>query len=197
MRNQPAFLNADTAIRLHSNVTATLQLQRLCAVFTFARPVSTVLETSPPPCYTAVNPCRSRQERDRGREDWYPHRGILHPGSDSHTHEHARNFPARHTVRTRTDSSLDSPRDCAVAPTPESPQGAFRVAPNLFIQGIPEPTNVVPGKTLSPFRLFRGRLAVGSRPRLTWFLRERAAFSTGVRRLSRCPKNDAAQPRVF
>ena len=47
MRNHPAFLNADTSIRLYSNVTATLQL-RLCAVFTFARPVSTVLEITPP-----------------------------------------------------------------------------------------------------------------------------------------------------
>ena len=124
MRNHPAFILADTPIRLHSNVTATLQM-RPRAVFTFARPVSTVLETSPPPCYTAVNPCRSRQERDRGREDWYPHRGILHPGSDSHTHEHARNFPARHTVRTRTDSSLDSPRARASAPTTASPPRGF------------------------------------------------------------------------
>ena len=67
MRNHPAFLNADTAIRLHSNVTATLQMQRLCAVSLFARGVDatvlsiTTLLTTPPPI-TSVNPCGSRME---------------------------------------------------------------------------------------------------------------------------------------
>ena len=57
MRNHPAFLNADTAIRLHSDVTATLQLQRLCAVSLFARGVDTTvlsfttLLTTPPPSH--------------------------------------------------------------------------------------------------------------------------------------------------
>ena len=57
MRNHPAFLNADTAIRLHSNVTATLQL-RLCAESLFARCVdatvlafTTLLKTPPPPSH--------------------------------------------------------------------------------------------------------------------------------------------------
>ena len=128
MRNHPAFLNADTSIRLHSNVTATLP-PRLCAVSLFARGVDTTvlsittLLTTPP--ITSVNPCHSRQERDRGREDRCPYRGILHPGSDSHTHEHARNFPARHTVHTRTDSSLDSPCARASAPTTASPPRGF------------------------------------------------------------------------
>ena len=64
MRNQPAFLNADTPIRLHSDVTATLQL---CAVSLFARGVDTTvlsfttLLTTPPPI-TSVNPCGSRME---------------------------------------------------------------------------------------------------------------------------------------
>ena len=54
MRNQPAFLNADTPIRLHSDVTATLQL---CAVSLFARGVDTTvlsfttLLTTPPPSH--------------------------------------------------------------------------------------------------------------------------------------------------
>ena len=38
----------------------------LCAVFRFARPVSTFLRDSPPPCYTAVNPCGSRMEGTLG-----------------------------------------------------------------------------------------------------------------------------------
>ena len=54
VRNQPAFLNADTPIRLHSDVTATLQL---CAVSLFARGVDatvlsfTTLLTTPPPSH--------------------------------------------------------------------------------------------------------------------------------------------------
>ena len=126
-----------------------------------------------------------------GRDDRYPH-----SRSDCPNHENTRAFAARHTVHTRTDSSLDSPRDCTVAPTPENPQGAFRVAPHLFIQGTPEPTSVVPGKILSPFRLFRGRLAVGSRPRLTWFLRDthRLLYADGQANLRRKARHSHAVP---
>ena len=195
MRNHPAFILADTAIRLHSNVTATLQM-RPRAVFTFARPVSTVLETSPPHAIRPLTPVTLGRNAPGGGKTGVPTTG--HPTSALiPTPMNTRATFPRATRFTREPIAPWTPLAPALArPQRRAPQGAFRVAPHLFIRGSPEPTSVVPGKILSPFRLFRGRLAVGSRPRLTWFLRERAAFSTGVRRISRCPKNDAAQPRL-
>ena len=186
MTFQPTCISADTAKCLHDSLLAMRRPPWLRAMSAFTRPVDTTapaLEITPPPYYTAVNPCHSRQERARGREDLCPHSGALHSGSDSHSNEHARTFPARHTVLTRTDSSLASPRACASALTPESPQGAFRVALPLSIRGRPEPTSVVPGKILSPIRVFRGRITVGARPRLPWFLRRTR------RLLPRCEKD--------
>ena len=88
-----------------------------------ARPrhVRNLPKVYPPPYYTAVNPCHSRQEAELlGRGDSCPN-----SRSDCSNDENTRAFPARHTVHARTDSSLDSPRDRAVAPTQESPKGLF------------------------------------------------------------------------
>ena len=198
MRNQPAFLNADTPIRLHSDVTATLQL---CAVSLFARGVDTTvlsfttLLTTPPPSHP-LTPVTLGRNATGGGKTGVPTAGHSTPALIPTPMNTRATFP-RATRFTREPIAPWTPLAPALArPQRRAPQGAFRVAPHLFIQGTPEPTSVVPGKILSPFRLFRGRLAVGTRPRLTWFLRERAAFSTGVRRLSRFPKNDAAQPRL-
>ena len=48
--------------------------------------------------------------------------------------------------------------------------GAFRVAPHPA--ATPKSTSIVPGKTLSPLGILRGRITVGARPRLPWFLRD-------------------------
>ena len=48
--------------------------------------------------------------------------------------------------------------------------GAFRVAPHPAATA--KSTSVVLGKILSPLRVFRGRITVGARPRLPWFLRD-------------------------
>ena len=48
--------------------------------------------------------------------------------------------------------------------------GAFRVAPHPA--ATLKSTSIVPGKTLSPLGILRGRITVGARPRLPWFLRD-------------------------
>ena len=91
------------------------QPPRLRAQDTFAFSVdSTSLKmiptVYPPPSYTAVNPCRSRQEGELGWGNRCPDSGTNHSCSDCHDDKQARAFPAQHTVRARTECLLDSPK---------------------------------------------------------------------------------------
>ena len=54
--------------------------------------------------------------------------------------------------------------------------GAFRVATSPAATA--KSTSIVPGKTLSPLGILRGRITVGARPRLPWFLRGRSPLPT-------------------
>ena len=195
-----ASISADTVRHLHHGMTATRQPPRLRVMSAFARPVdlvnlvdpveiATLTTIYPPLTKQPLISCRARQKRAWGREESCPHRGIIHPGSDSHNNEYACIFPARKPVRARTDSSL-----ATAHPHGEPPRGFLRCT-TLFIHGSPEPNSVVPGKIHSPLGILRGRITVGARPRLSCFSPRRRAFSTVVRRIPRHPKHDAARPR--
>ena len=187
MTFQPTCISADTAKCLHDSLLAMRRPSWLRAMSAFTRSVDTTapaLEITPPPYYTAVNPCPlSAGNATGGGKICVPTAGHSTPALIS-TSMNMRAHSPRATRFSREPIAPWPPLAAALArPQRRAPKELFRVALPLFIRGRPGPTSVVPGKILSPIRVFRGRITVGARPRLPWFLRRTR------RLLPRCEKD--------
>ena len=177
-----ASISADTIRCLHHGMTATRQPPRPRVMSAFAPPVdpveiATLTTIYPPLTKRQLTPCCSQQKRAWGEEESCPHRGTIHPGSDSHNNEYACRFPARKQVRARTDSSL-----ATAQPHGEPPRGFSRCT-TPFHSRQPRAQQRCSGENSLPTWDIKGQDNRGRPPTVILF------FSENARLLHRCEKD--------